>query len=314
EDQDVATTLPLETLWQAMLTEIAESGRVSRFPATVIETDGSAQQVQVTRLGAFGAVSAGRYLEADANSGGLRVLPRQPDAHARALAEALEEAETGIRPIMLDPTGGEVLAMLEHLPDPIERLRQGRLVGYVILGVAALGLLIALQRLLALALIGSRVRRQRANPRPNPDNPLGRVMAVYEAEHQAQHPVAVDTLELKLDNAILRELPRLQRGLQTLRIMAVIAPLLGLLGTVTGLIETFQSITLSGTGDPRLMAGGISQALVTTVLGLATAIPLILLHTLCAGLSRRLILVLEQQSAGLAAAHAEAGEDHVAAA
>ncbi|MBT8146752.1 MAG: MotA/TolQ/ExbB proton channel family protein [Gammaproteobacteria bacterium] len=114
-----------------------------------------------------------------------------------------------------------------------------------------------------------------------------------------------------MDESILKDSSRLQRGLSSLKILAAIAPLLGLLGTVTGLIETFQSITLFGAGDPGLMAGGISQALVTTVLGLTTAIPLILLHSMLSSRSRRLVSVLEEQSAGIIALHAEKGERHV---
>ena len=133
-------------------------------------------------------------------------------------------------------------------------------------------------------------------------------MAVYHENRG----IATETLELKLDEAILKNTPALQRGLVTVRILAVIAPMLGLLGTVTGLIETFQSITLFGTGDPRLMAGGISQALVTTVLGLGAAIPLILMHSALNTRSKRLLAVLEEQSAGLIARHAEQEPHHAA--
>jgi biopolymer transport protein ExbB len=113
-----------------------------------------------------------------------------------------------------------------------------------------------------------------------------------------------------MDESILKDSSRLTRGLSSLKILAAIAPLLGLLGTVTGLIETFQSITLFGAGDPGLMAGGISQALVTTVLGLTTAIPLILLHSMLASRSRRMVSLLEEQSAGIIALHAEKSERH----
>jgi biopolymer transport protein ExbB len=150
--------------------------------------------------------------------------------------------------------------------------------------------------------------RQLGSDIPDTANPLGRVLAVY---HQ-NRGIDTETLELKLDEAILKDTPALQRGLVTIRVLAVIAPMLGLLGTVTGLIETFQSITLFGTGDPRLMAGGISQALVTTVLGLGAAIPLILMHSALNTRSKRLLAVLEEQSAGLIARHAERERHHAA--
>ena len=113
----------------------------------------------------------------------------------------------------------------------------------------------------------------------------------------------LDTLELKLDEAILRETPALERWQGLIKLLAAVAPLLGLLGTVTGMIATFQAITQYGTGDPKMMADGISQALVTTVLGLVAAIPLLFLHSLVAARSKALIQLLEQQSAGLIALH-----------
>lgn len=114
-----------------------------------------------------------------------------------------------------------------------------------------------------------------------------------------------ETLELKLDDAVLREIPALEVRLVWLKILAAVAPLLGLLGTVTGMILTFQQITLFGTGDPKLMAGGISQALVTTVLGLIVAIPMVLLHAMLNARSKGLIQVLEEESAGLIAEQSE---------
>ena len=105
---------------------------------------------------------------------------------------------------------------------------------------------------------------------------------------------------------MLKEIPKINRGLLMVKVISVVAPLAGLLGTVTGMIKTFQVITLYGAGDPKLMAGGISQALVTTVLGLVVAIPMVLLHTVLSGRAKRLVNILEEQSAGLIAEHSEA--------
>jgi biopolymer transport protein ExbB len=117
--------------------------------------------------------------------------------------------------------------------------------------------------------------------------------------------IDIETLELKLDEAILRESAPLETGLNFIKVLYVVAPLLGLLGTVVGMIATFQMITLFGTGDPRMMAGGISTALVTTVLGLVVAIPLTLLHAFLQGKSKALIQILEEQAAGIIARLAE---------
>ena len=130
---------------------------------------------------------------------------------------------------------------------------------------------------------------------------LGRVLKIYNENPSAD----VESLELKLGEAILKEMPPLQRGILFIKVISVVAPLMGLLGTVTGMINTFQAITLFGTGDPRTMAGGISQALVTTVLGLVVAIPTVLLHTIVSGRSKSITQVLQEQSAGLVARRAE---------
>ena len=162
-------------------------------------------------------------------------------------------------------------------------------------------MLIAVWRLLVLHGAGRGIRAQLRNTTPSGDNPLGRILGVYE-EHRSGN---VDALALKLDEAIMREAPALERYQGILKVFAAVAPLLGLLGTVVGMIITFQQLTLFGTGDPKLMAGGISQALMTTVLGLVVAIPLVLLHSVVSSTSHALVEILEEQSAGLIARRAE---------
>lgn len=306
----VPTLAELEELWLLLQEELTESGRVVRYLGEVIGVDGHARQETVTRIGPFNAIAEGRFLGYVPETGELVELARQPAARYRRLAAELERASEGMRPMMIDPSRGAVLSVLGKAPDLLERIEQGRIVGYLIIAVALIGLGIALQRLLYLVVVGRSMRRQLGCDVPIDENPLARVLAIYRENRE----VDIETLELKIEQSILEHLPQFQRGLQAIRVLAVIAPFLGLLGTVTGLIETFQSITLFGTGDPRLMAGGISQALVTTVLGLTAAIPLILLHSVLAGKSRRLMELLEQQSAGLIAGHGERHEAHAAAA
>ncbi len=300
------STQQLEALWFVLQQDMTESGRVVRYPAPVVGTDGRETEQQVTRVGAFNAVSSGRFLRHLPDSGKLQELPRQPAARYLELADSLEQASTGMHSMVIDPSRGSVFSLLMQTPDLIERIRQGKLVGYLIIVVGVIGLIIAIERLFHLFYVGRKLRQQLNSENPEQDNPLGRVMAIY----QQNRSLSPETLELKMDESILKDSSRLQRGLSSLKILAAIAPLLGLLGTVTGLIETFQSITLFGAGDPGLMAGGISQALVTTVLGLTTAIPLILLHSLLASRSRRMVSLLEEQSAGIIALHAEKSERH----
>ena len=199
------------------------------------------------------------------------------------------------------PPRGSLLASLVQTPDLTERIGQGGVVGYVIVVLGILGVGLAVWRMAYLFSVGAKMRAQQGSEKPDLSNPLGRVMQVY-AEHKEAD---VETLELKLDEAILREVPSLESGNTLIKTLGAVAPLLGLLGTVTGMIRTFQAITLFGTGDPKLMAGGISTALVTTVLGLVAAIPLLLLHSVVAGRSKAMVQILEEQSAGLVARQAE---------
>jgi biopolymer transport protein ExbB len=182
-----------------------------------------------------------------------------------------------------------------------ERIDQGGPIGYTILVIGGIGFLLVIERMITLTLVGRKVRAQIKSNTVSPNNPLGRVLMVYEENKN----VDVETLELKLDEAILKELPALERFLSTLKLIAAVAPLLGLLGTVTGMIETFQSIVLFGTGDPKMMASGIAEALVTTMEGLWVAIPTVLLHSFVASRSGAVVQVLEEQAAGIVALHAE---------
>ncbi|MDY6827965.1 MAG: MotA/TolQ/ExbB proton channel family protein [Pseudomonadota bacterium] len=287
----------LEALWHAMRQEILASGQIVRFHAPVITSSGHRETAEVVRMGLFGAVSEGRFLRYDNGLGTLSVLRRQPDAALRELAATYQQASTGRHAMIIDPTHGRLLSLNTQRPDLIERLHQGGQVGYLILALGAAGLLLALWRWVALALTAQRMRHQLTQlNEPTTDNPLGRVLAGYT--HKTDD---MDSVAMQLEEVILRETPPLTRGEALLKLLAGIAPLLGLLGTVTGMIATFQSISLFGAGDPRLMADGISQALVTTALGLLVAIPLLLAHLLVSARSRQLVNVLEEQSAGLIA-------------
>jgi biopolymer transport protein ExbB len=306
--QELPSIDQMEGLWFALQQEMTESGKVVRYNTSVVSADGSAQARPVTRVGSFTAVSEGRFLRYLPEAGTLQDLSRQPGRRFQRIASAFEKSSNGPVTMVIDPSRGALLGLLGQVPDIGERVMQGRLVGYIIIVIALLGVLVVAERAWQLTRIGRRMGRQLASDVPSKANPLGQVLAVYHENRR----IDTETLELKLDEAILKNTPTLQRGLVTIRVLAVIAPMLGLLGTVTGLIETFQSITLFGTGDPRLMAGGISQALVTTVLGLSAAIPLLLMHSALNTKSKRLLAVLEEQSAGLIARHAEQERQHVA--
>ena len=298
----LASLEEIERLWYELQREMTESGKVVRFPTKVVTVDGNEVERDVVRVGAFNVVSDGKYLQFIPETGRLLELARQPQQRYLDKVTGLESATQGHAAFGLDPSRGQILSLLVQAPSLRERIDQGGVVGYVIICLGALALLIALERTATLTFTGLRVRMQAGKPNEPGNNPLGRILQVYHDNPKAD----IETLELKLSEAMLKETPKINRLLMFLKIIAVVAPLLGLLGTVTGMIITFQAITLFGTGDPKLMAGGISQALVTTVLGLCVAIPTVLLHTLVASRARRLNQVLEEQAAGMIAMQSEA--------
>ncbi|HJP39917.1 MAG TPA: MotA/TolQ/ExbB proton channel family protein [Gammaproteobacteria bacterium] len=292
----------IERLWFELQREMTESGKIVRLSTNVIMADGAEQQMEVVRVGLFNIITDGKYLKFEPQTGNVSELPRQPE-QGRYINSTTElfNASSGLVHFGLDPTLGGVLNSLIARPNLKERVQQGGLVGYLIIALGCIGLLIAFERMFVLGLASRKVTAQLNSDSPSQDNALGRVLSVAEGNRGAD----TETLELKLSEAIFKETPALNRALLFLKIISVVAPLMGLLGTVTGMINTFQAITLYGTGDPKLMAGGISQALVTTVLGLTVAIPMVLLHTLVSGRSRRIVQVLQEQSAGIIATHAE---------
>jgi len=293
----------LTDLYVLLLEEMAEGGRVARFDAEIIGAEGRAASAEVVRVGVFNVISGDQFLQYVPESTSLQVLARQPAGRHRELAAGLTRASSGTVPMAVDPSRGAILGLLIQAPSLTERIRQGGLVGYVIIVLGFFGVVIAAVRLFTLAAAARGIRAQLQTEAADDRNALGRILAVYEHNRSADN----ETLELKLDEAILREVPALERWQSWIKVLAAVAPLLGLLGTVVGMIRTFQAITLFGTGDPKLMAGGISQALVTTVLGLVVAIPLVLLHSLVSSRSKTLVEILEEQSAGIIARHADRG-------
>jgi len=300
----LASIEEIERLWYELQREITLSGQISRFPHDVTTAGGDVVNTQVTRVGLFNIVSDGGYLEYNPATGSIKELLRQPDQPRYAnSAVDMATAEPGSGPIRfgLDGTRGGILALLVESPTVQDRINQGGIVGYCIIALGIIGLLIAIWRWIALANDGRKVAAQLKRDSASTDNPLGRVLAAYESNRNAD----TETIELKLSEAALKEMPDLTKGLLFIKVISVVAPLMGLLGTVTGMIKTFQVITLYGAGDPKMMAGGISQALMTTVLGLVVAIPMVLIHTLVSGQSRKIVNIINSQSAGIVAEHSE---------
>lgn len=295
----------IERLWFEMHKEMTESGKVVSFDTTISLPGGEKEDRKVVRVGTFNIVTdAGDYMRLN-DTGVLEVLARQPSGAYNSWAADLASATSGMHPFGADPTGpsgGSFLSAIINSPTLEERWHQGGNVGYAITVVGALGFMLAIWRLIVLTGINSKVQSQLKSSTANTNNPLGRVLKV----HEENPSMDTETLELKLSEAVLKEIPKIEFGLNLLKIIAAVAPLMGLLGTVTGMIITFQAITIFGAGDPKAMAGGISGALITTVLGLLVAIPTVLLHTVTNGQAKKIIHVLDEQTTGIIAEHTEA--------
>ena len=275
----------IKRLWTTVLTEISESGKVVKFSATVIKPQGDEVMQTVTRAGVFTSVSDGSFLRYLPESGKLVELSRQPAARFQSMARDLQEADSGVVAMALDPSKGAILSLMVQSPDIKERIGQGGSIGYLILILGAIGVIIVIRRSISLLVAGRAIDKQAVTKDASNKNALGRLKLISLAKEDE----SMTSLGIRLDEALAEESSFLNSGLPTVAVLAAVSPLLGLLGTVTGMIETFQSITLFGTGDPKLMSGGISQALVTTQLGLAVAIPLVLFHSLLSGRANRII-------------------------
>ena len=293
----------IERVWFELQREMIESGRIVEYKATVATPAGDDIEADVVRVGSFNIVTKdGQYLKYEQDA--LSILPRQPASSYTGWASELANSTDGFNRFGVDPTGptgGSLLAAFIDTPTLVERWHQGKQVGYVITAVGVFAMLIALWRFIVLTVVGGKVNSQLKSGTADTGNPLGRVLAVADENPSMD----TETLELKLNEAVLKEIPSLENSLTLLKIIAAVAPLLGLLGTVTGMIITFQSITIFGAGDPKTMASGISSALITTVLGLLVAIPTLLAHTVVNGRAKRVIHVLEEQAAGIIARNAE---------
>lgn len=307
ESDALPSTSDLNAIWRTMLEEITQQREVDNFTEKVAGIDG---QTAVTRVGPFVAFTndGGQFLQYNPPiSDGedlplLSLLPAQPGGIIQSAADRVLNAEAGeVVYAPIDPTRGELLKTFDLRPGPWERAQQGGIIGNIIMLLGAITAVFGLLLIVRLFLIRMAVAGQKRKSQPSRSNALGRIMLAYEGARNAD----ADTVELKLDEAILQESPKLEFGLNFIKLIAGIAPLMGLLGTVTGMIQTFQAMMIYGAGDPQLMAGGISVALVTTMLGLIVAIPLLIIHSFAASLARSVQSTLEEQSAGIVARHVE---------
>jgi len=291
----------LERLWFEMQREMTETGRVARFKGKIVEPGGESRDAEVVQIGPFTSLSDGEYLSYDDRLQALTILPRQPSSDLTDMATDLQAASSGYVQSVVDPARGVLMALYVERPNWVERVERGESVNYVILIVGFIGAALAIWQFIYLLIVRMKVSRQlKSLDSPTLDNPLGRVLSAFKGDAERMEENA-DVVELRISEAVLREVPLLERFQAFLRLAIAAGPLLGLIGTVVGMIITFQSITESGSSDPKLMAHGIGTAMIATVLGLGIAIPLLFANAFLATMSRGLVQTLDEQSTGLLA-------------
>ena len=302
EGISLASIEELERLWFELKRELIASGNVQKFEATVVDNEGQTSLQNVVRIGNFNAVTEGEYLTYLPARGAYETLPRQPGRYLGGTYD-VHDTESGFVEFAVDPTGpqgGALLSNLISLPSFFEQIQYGRITGYTIILLFLLASGIFGWRTYILFNLDKNVKKEASGSKLG-NNPLSRIFDVAEQNKGSD----VETLELKLAEQILVERSSIDTGIWLVRLISVVAPLLGLFGTITGMINTFQAITLFGTGDPKTMANGISEALVTTMLGLMTAIPATFMAAIMANYAKNILTVLEEQSTGMIAAASE---------
>jgi len=293
---DLPTTEELERLWYEILNELNQSGKVKSYNTDILTKSGELVNQDVLRIGVFNSVSNGDYLNLVAEQNLLEYLPKQPERSIRRSAKKLQNSDD-YREIFIDPTRGSLLTKLIDRDTWLERINAGGFVGYVIIIILTLGLVMGAMRFKFLNEESKSINKELETNNFSDDSILGKLNSIY-SKYSGNNP---EDLESQLEDILAKATPPLEKNLSVIKLLAAVAPLLGLLGTVIGMIETFQAITLFGTGDPKLMAGGISQALVTTMLGLIAAVPLLFVHNILDSRSRAISQIYEEQAIGLLA-------------
>lgn len=294
---DLPKSAELERLWYEILNELNQSGKVKNYNTDILSKSGELVNRDIIRIGVFNSVSDGDYLNLVSEQNVLEYLAKQPEGSIRRSARKLQNNDIEYREVFIDPTRGSLLTKLIDRAGFFERINQGGFVGYIILIILALGIAMGVLQFLFLRKESQTVDNELNTGNYSESSTLGKLNTIY-SKYKGDNP---EELEAQLEDVLARAAPALEKNLSIIKLLAAVAPLLGLLGTVIGMIETFQAITLFGTGDPKLMAGGISQALVTTMLGLIAAVPLLFIHNILDSRSRAITQIYEEQAIGYVA-------------
>jgi biopolymer transport protein ExbB len=288
----------MQTYTSLLFEDIRATGRIEKKNTGVIGTNGQVQTVSLYRAGGF-------FLGYQTPEGAYFVLPQpgQPGLSVKAQGKQVLAWLNGADRLPMDITGGTAIRAAEQKQSLETWVEAGGVLLYPILIAGLIGTLFSFFKALHLFMqkrLGQKRKEQFLDLKSSDQVrmalskigrcPGARVMAAcFSLEGRS-----IDRLDAIVEEKILTEQGKQERFLSIIGVLASIAPLLGLLGTVTGMISTFRAITIFGTGDPRMMSTGISEALVTTQAGLAIAIPLLLAHHF---LKRRVVVLVEDMEA-----------------
>ena len=284
-------------LWVELLKEIRNAETIKTFTTEVLSADGDNSELEVLRIGTFSITQDGNFLKHLIDTNQVEFLPSQPSGVNKRKLKRLQGSSEGVYEVDIDPTRGAILDKLIQKKTFFQRIADGGFVGYVIILLGLGGVALASERIYVLRNTLDSIREQENSADILQNNLLGSLLQTAKENINE----SLDSLELILDEKIQSITPTIEIRVKAIKLIATVAPLLGLLGTVIGMIETFQAITLFGTGDPKLMAGGISQALVTTMLGLIVAAPLLFMHSYAENYSKSIISFLEEKASGIVA-------------
>jgi len=287
----------ISSLWVELVKEIRNAESIKVFNTNVVSADGTNNELEILRIGTFSITHEGMFLKHLVDTNQVEFLPSQPAGVSKRKLKSLQNENEGTFVIDIDPTRGAILDKLIQKKTFFQRISDGGLVGYVIILLGLAGVALAGERIYVLKNVLDSIKKQEESDTVDSNNLLGMLIETAKANINE----SLDSLELILDEKVQSITPTIEVRVKAIKLIATVAPLLGLLGTVIGMIETFQAITLFGTGDPKLMAGGISQALVTTMLGLIVAAPLLFMHSYAENYSKTIISFLEEKASGIVA-------------
>ena len=278
----VHSLVELEDLWIAYFDEIVAGSEIKTFNAQITNPDGESFEGPVTRYGLFSASHDGKFVTPVSSLNSFQLLAKQPESKiTRSLKKHLKADEYS--KVSIDPTRGFLLSLYLDKPGWIQRIAQGKSIGFIIILIGIIGAAFSVFKIYKLREYTKEVMNESEG-------------VVNEMTNSVESNSSRESKENLIDEIIINYSGKIEWGNNWVKFFAAVAPLLGLLGTVIGMIETFQAITLFGTGDPKQMAGGISQALITTMLGLIVAAPLLGMYTYISEKTSSIVQILEEKA------------------